>query len=174
MKHLSKFTRFTLAIALVLLLYGYLCRAVGINFFWESKSLGWSILLIGLIGLLSDRIKVKAEHDQKTLLEKIGIGLLVFVLLIESILMAVIPFSNAYEAAKRHVKNNEALQTELGPIHGFGIIPTGAISKSSGSSGEYGNAEINLTIKGEKKFRDVVVFVVKTADSPDWKVVSLE
>lgn len=150
-KQLSKFTRLTLTVSLVLLAYGYLCRLIGINFFWESKSLGWAILLIGLIGLLADRIDIKDNENKKTLLEKIGIGLLVFILLVQCILVAVIPFSNAYESTKTYIKNDDSLKKELGEIQGFGLITTGGIQKTTDSSGEYGNAEINLTVKGEKK-----------------------
>ena len=91
-KQLSKFTRLTLTVSLALLSYGYLCRLIGINFFWESKSLGWAILLIGLIGLLSDRIYIKEDENKKSLLEKIGIGLLVFTLFVHGVLVVVIPF----------------------------------------------------------------------------------
>lgn len=136
--------------------------------------MGWAILLIGIIGLLSDRIDRKADENKNALLEKIGIGLLVFILFVQVILVVVIPFSNAYESTKTFIKNSETLKKELGEIQGFGLIPTGGIQKTSDSSGEYGSAEINLTIKGERKFKDVVVFVIKAADSPDWIVESLE
>jgi hypothetical protein len=173
-KQLSQFTRLTLTVSLVLLLYGYLCRLIGIYFFWESKSLGWAILLVGLIGLISDRLSIKDSENKNTLPEKIVIGLLVFILCIQCILVVIIPFSTAYESAKAHIKNNETLKNEVGEIQGFGLIPTGGIEKSTDSSGEYGSAEINLTVKGEKCFKDIVVYVIKTADSPEWKVESFE
>jgi hypothetical protein len=173
-KQLSKFTRLTLTVSLVFLSYGYLCRLIGINFFWESKSLGWAILLVGLIGLLSDRIGIKDDEKKKALPEKIGIGFLVFILFVQCILVVIIPFSNAYESAKTYIKDSDILKHELGEIQGFGLIPTGGIQKITDSSGEYGSAEINLTVKGEKKFKDIVVYVIKTADSPEWKVESFE
>jgi hypothetical protein len=171
---LSRFTRLTLVISLTLLAYGYSCRIAQINFFWESKALGWAILLIALIGLLSDRITIISEREKNTILEKIGIGFLAFVVIVQTILITVIPFSNAYEAAKTYIINNEDLRNELGEIRGFGLMTTGAIQKTTDSSGEYGNAEIKLTIKGEKKFKDVVVFVLKNVDSKDWEVVRID
>lgn len=168
------FTRLTLVASLILLVYGYLCRLMAIYFFWESKSLGWAILLIGIIGLLSDRIKSNDDQNKKSIGEKIGIGILVFILFVQGIVVAVTPFSDAYESTKDYIKNDDALKRELGEIQGFVLIPRGRFQKTTDSSGEYGNAEINLTIKGEKKYRDIVVYVAKTTDSPDWKVESLE
>jgi hypothetical protein len=168
------FTRLALVVSLILLVYGYLCRFIGIYFFWESKSLGWAILLIGIIGLLSDRIKSKDDQNKKSIGEKIGIGLLVFILFLQCILVAVTPFTDAYESTKDYIKNNDTLRRELGEIRGFVLMPSGRFQKTTDSNGVYGNAEINLTIKGEKKYRDIVVYVAKSTDSPDWKVESLE
>jgi hypothetical protein len=170
---ISRFTRLTLIASIVLLSYGYLCRLAGINFFWESKSVGWAALLVGIIALLADRIN-RDEQDKKMLAEKIGIGLLVFILFVQCILIAILPFSDAYHSAKAYILNDDTLRTQLGEIRGFGLIPAGAIEKITDSNGEYGSAEINLTVKGERKFKDVVVYLIKTADSPEWKVESLE
>lgn len=174
MNNLSKFTKTFLAIGLIFLIYGYLSRLVGLYFFWESKSIGWAIIFIGLIGLLLDRIKIKKEKEKKSIIEKIGIGVIAFILLIQTILIAVIPFTGAYSVAKEYIKNNEQLTEEIGTVEGFGLMPTGGIQKTTDSQGTYGSATISLTVKGEQKYKDVTVYVVKYADQPEWTVEQID
>jgi hypothetical protein len=173
-KQLNKFTKTVLIAGLTFILYGYLCRIIGFHLFWESKSIGWALLLIGLVGFLSNRININTTEKKKTLLEKIGIGIIIFILLVQTILIAVIPFTDAYSVAKTYLINDANVKTEIGNITGFGLIPTGGIQKTTDSSGEYGSATINLTVKGDRAFKDITIYVVKNADSPDWKVEGIE
>jgi hypothetical protein len=173
-QQLSKFTKTLLIAGLVFIIYGYLCRLANLYFFWESKSIGWTLLFIGIIGLLLNKIKIKTTENKKSIPEKIGIGLIAFILFIQTILIAVIPFTDAYSIAKISLASDQKLKSEIGNITGFGIIPTGAIQKTTDSNGEYGNATINLTVKGDKKFKDVTINVAKYADSPEWKVEGVE
>ena len=173
-KQLNKFTKTVLIAGLSLNLYGYLCRIIGIDFFWESRSIGWTLIFIGVIGFLSNRVKIKTAEKKKTLLEKIGIGIIIFILLVQTILIAVIPFTDAYSVAKTYLINDANLKTEIGNITGFGLIPTGGIQKTTDSSGEYGSATINLTVKGGRAFKDITIYVVKNADSLDWRVEGIE
>jgi hypothetical protein len=131
--------------------------------------------MIGLISFLSDWINFRDEHDKKSIGQKIGIGFIVFGLLMQIIMAIAIPNSDAFEAAKIYIKSDSNLKQEIGEINGFGLIPIGGIGKTTRGTGEVsGNADINLTIKGTIKFKDVEVFVLKTADSPVWKVVKVE
>lgn len=174
MKNLSKFTRVVLAVGLVLLLYGYLCRLAELYFFWESKAIGWALLFIGLIGLLADRIRLREEKDKTAILEKIGIGIIVFMLLIQTILISVTPFTDAYSVAKVYIQGNEQLNNEIGSVQGFWLMPMGGVEKTTDSNGTYGSATINLIVKGQRKFRDVTVYVVKYADQDDWIVERID
>ena len=169
---LSRFTKTLLTISIIFIVYGYLCRIIGLYFFWEGKAIGWSRLFIGIIGFLVDRIKIK--ENKKTIPDKIGIGFIAFILLIQTILMGIIPFSDAYAVAKTYLINNAELKTEIGNIKGFGIIPEGGIHKKTDSSGEYGSATINLTVKGENKFKDVTVYLFKSPENLEWQVNGIE
>ncbi|NUQ26169.1 MAG: hypothetical protein HUU34_19640 [Saprospiraceae bacterium] len=173
-KQLNKFTKTILIAGLTFILYGYLCRLIGLYFFWESKSIGWALLFIGVIGFLFHRINIKKREKKKTLFEKIGIGIIIFILLVQTIFIAVIPLTDAYSVAKAYLINDANLKTKIGNITGFGLIPSGSIQKTTDSSGEYGSAIINLTVKGDKKFKDITIYVAKNADSPDWKVEGIK
>jgi len=78
---MSKFTKNILLTGSALTIYDYLCRVVGLYFFWESKYIGWAIILIGTISFLMNRIKIKKVQKRKTILEKIGVGISIFVFL---------------------------------------------------------------------------------------------
>ena len=173
-KQLNKFTKTVLILGLTFILYGYICRQIGLYFFWESKSIGWTFFFIGIIGFLSNRIKIKTNEKKKTLLEKIGVGIIIFILVVQTVLISVISFTDAYSVAKLYIQNDVNLKNELGNITGFGLTPIGSIQKTSDASGDYGSATINLTVKGEKAFKDITIYVVKNVDSPDWKVVKME
>jgi hypothetical protein len=173
-KPLNNFTRKVLLAGLILILYGYLCRQIGLNFFWESKSIGWTLLYIGAIGFLVRRIKIKKTEKKRTLLEKIGIGILIFILLIQAGLIAMLPFTDAYPIAKAYLVNDAKLKNEIGNITGFGLTPSGGIQEKKDASGEYGSVTINFIVKGDKKFKDVTIYVVKNPDSPEWKVLGIE
>ncbi len=130
-------------------------------FFWGSKSIGWGLIFLGLVGLLIKGIEKRKANNKKNTWNKIGIGFICFILLIQSILIIVIPNTDAYKVSKDFIINNEDLKSEVGEIKGFGLIPVGEIFIQTDSKGETGNANINLIIKGSKAFKDVTVFVFK-------------
>jgi hypothetical protein len=171
---LSKFMKGILIAALLLLLYGYVCRWTGIYFFWESKSIGWILLFIVLIGLLLQRIKLKKMIRKKSIFEKIIIGFIIFLLFVKTILLLITPFTDAYAVATAHLRNDSNLQTEIGTIQGFSIIPQGGLNKSTENGKDSGAATITLIVKGEKKFKEVTVFVVKYEDREEWIVEGME
>ena len=131
-------------------------------------------MIIGIIGLLSGRIKIKKAEKKKTVLEKIGIGFILFIFLMQGILILVIPNSEAFAVAKAHLVSDEAIRAETGEIEGFGLIPRWSVENTTDDSGTYGSAEINLTLKGSKKFKDLTVYVVKYPDKTGWEVFAVE
>ena len=172
-KELNNFTKLALGLGLFLLIYGFICRIIPINFFWESKSIGWGLIFLGLIGLLVSGIEKRKANNKNTIWNKVGIGFICFILLIQTILIIIIPNTDAYKVSKEYIINNEELKSEVGNIKGFGLIPTGGISVQSDSNGETGNANINLVIKGDKAFKCVTVFVFKDYGK-DWEVYEIE
>ncbi len=171
---MSKFTKAVLAVGLLFTIYGYLCRAAGIYFFWESKSIGWALILVGGIGLLSNRVQKKSSNNEKSLYEKLGIGVIAFMLFVQILLVFIISNTDAYAEAKQFFQNDEEIKSDVGMIEGFGLIPSGGIQKTTDSQGTYGSATINLIVKGQKRYIDITVYVVKYADQPHWIVEGVE
>jgi len=170
---LSKFTRSIIVMALIFLVYGYLCRAFGIYFFWESKAIGWAFTFIAIINCLVERIKSKKQQGRKTLSEKIFIGLIVFTLIIESALLFIMPRSDAYAAAKQFVSTNGYIRSQVGEVNGFFLIPMGSLSISSSAEGESGVADLTIVVKGNKKYKDVHLLVTKTINT-NWTAEIVE
>lgn len=173
LKNIDRPTKAILGASLLLIVYGYLCRAVDLYFFWESLTIGWELCLIGLIYFFKELIKSKKRKQKRYIWEGIGVCVLLFVLVVQSIFYIVIPNTDAYAAAKKFVLNNDSLKSEIGNITSFGAIPAGNISVSSNSQGESGEAQINLLVKGEKKFKDLKLYMNKQIGS-NWKVTSLQ
>lgn len=172
-KELSIFTKATLGLGLLFLIYGFLSRMIPIQFFWESKSIGWGLILLGLIGLLISGINKRKTNNKETIGNKIGIGFICFILLIQIILIIIISNTDAYKVSTDFIMQNKALKSEVGEIKGFGLIPTGGISLQTDSNGETGNANINLIIKGDKAYKSVTIFVSMDYGK-DWEVYGIE
>jgi hypothetical protein len=157
----------------IILVYGYLCRLLNLYFFWESKAIGWTLLFITLIFLLRQRIRWKKSIERKTISEKIGIGILIFILLIQTILFITIPQTNAYKSAKEFIKSHNLITDEVGEVKGITLLPFGGISVSSSSQGEQGHADLNFIVKGTKKYKDLKLQVVKDFNT-EWTVIKPE
>lgn len=169
LKKINRPTRQVLAVALLLILYGYLCRAVHLYFFWESLTVGWELLLVGLIILLFGLIKQKKRAGRKYIWEGIGAGLLIFYIIVQVILYIALMNSDAYQAARTWLSHNDAIRAETGNIDRMVLIPAGQFSGSSNARGTAGSATIEILIKGDKKFKDLTLYLDKQVDT-DWKV----
>jgi hypothetical protein len=129
--------------------------------------------MAGLILLLNGRVKVKRSTNRKSALEKVGIGVLIFVLALLGIVNIAIGNSNALAAARTYVLNSDSLKREIGDIRGFGFTYSGGIEVSSDAAGERGTANISLIVKGSKKFRELNVYVLKE-NNRGWEVQSVQ
>ena len=158
---------------IAILLYGYLCRLFNLYFLWESKAIGWTLLFITLFFLLRQRINWKKTINRKTISEKIGIGVLVFILLIQTVLFFVMPQTNAYKSAKFFIKSDKTISNEVGEVTGITLMPYGGMSVSSNSQGEQGQADFNFIVKGTKKYKDYNLQVAKDFDT-EWRVIKPE
>jgi asparagine N-glycosylation enzyme membrane subunit Stt3 len=174
LKQSDKLTKAVLATAIALIIYGYLCRMIGLYFFWESKLVGWFVFLIGIVLFLLETIKNKKADNKETMPYKIGIGVLVFFLIIESAFMIFTPRLDAYSCAKKYVLDNAQIKAELGEIQSLVLKPTGSVEMGTNSEGSYGNAVFNVLIKGDKAFKDLSIYVVKDVDKAEWVVENVE
>lgn len=154
---------------IVFLLYGYLCRFVGLYFFWESKTIGWVLFWLVVIFVLRDRIKDKKLQNKKTLLEKIGVGLSIFVIIIKGVMFFVVPQTTAFDRAVSFIKSNPTIQNNVGTVKNVFLVPLGRISMKTGPQGSAGEADLHFIIKGSKKFMDINLLMSKGFET-DWQI----
>jgi hypothetical protein len=160
-------------VSICLIAFGYLVRMVDLYFFWESKTLGFTLLLVSLAIILRKDIATRKNKKLKNIWSHIGFWLISFIVFVKVLMLVIIPNADAYEAAKVYWKNNSDLKSEIGEVKGHTILPSGSIQTNTDSNGTYGSAAISLIIKGEKKFIERTVYVNKSPDK-DWEVVAVE
>ena len=176
MKHFNSFSNFTkkLIIATIpFLLYGYLCRLVGLYFFWESKTIGWVLFWLSIIFILREIIKGKKLQKKNTLLEKIGIGLSIFVIIIKGVLFFAIQQTTAFDSAVNFIKTNQAIHTKVGVVNSIFLVPFGGIAMSTSSQGSAGQADLHFVVKGSKKYIDLNLLMNKDFET-DWQIAISE
>lgn len=167
---INKITKIVLAVGAALLVFGYLARTTDFFFFWESTAIGWAILFLGTIIFLWDKIKIKKKENRKSIIEKVGIGFLVFGLFTKAGILFKIPNSEAYKIAIEYVTNNKELIEEIGTIQATRLMPSGGIQENTDALGSYGAAQVDLLVKGNKRYKEVSVVVTKTVDKSNWEV----
>jgi hypothetical protein len=165
-------TKVIFVIGLALLIYGYLSREFEMYFFWDSKTFGWVLLIIGLFFYLLDLNRSRKSQGKKTIWVKIGIFLIPFWFALATFLIFDFRESEPYKTATDYLKANSQIKDEVGNIKGFGLIPTGSMQTTSINGAESGRATLFLTILGDKKYKDIDVNLRKTPET-DWTVISV-
>lgn len=169
LRNLSLFTIIWLIGTICLFIYGIVCR-FGIYFFWESKYISWSLILICIILVLRDFIKIRKVKKKKTIFHKVGIGFLTFILCIQWVIAIIFFNSEAYGYAVKALNKNMDLIENVGKINNLSLVPLGQVQEvKSGEEVISGYAEMNFIVKGEKKFCDVRIILRKEYGS-SWKV----
>lgn len=169
---MSKTNKTIFVIGIALILYGYLSRIFSVYFFWEGKYIGWELIVIGCIIFLSKRVKYKRAQSKKSLWEKIGVGILIFLLVVQCGLYFIFPRTDAYRTAIEHLSTNQKLKDEVGEVKKISMVPIGSLAMQTSNDGESGNAMFYFIVKGDKKYKDVTIELQKMPDT-EWTVLSI-
>ena len=171
---LSKFTKALLGLTALIVLYSFLCRVMSIFFFWESSIAAQWLIYLSLFFLLRDWKKREKKNDKSALLPKILTGVLVFVIFITSTFAIALPFTQAYDIAIADLKNDMAVEYEVGKVQSIVYRCRGAIQISSDFKGTSGTAEVMVIVKGDKAFKDYDLSMVLSPQTGAWTVVHVE
>lgn len=139
-------TKWLFTIAAILILYGYVCRWFNIYFFWESSTVGWTLFLLFLIGIMWNSMQIKKAEDRKTIGNKIGIGIIVFIFIIAPIVMASIYCMGIYADAKTFIVESKRVEHELGRVQSVILKPKGSVETSESKKGRTGRARLFVII----------------------------
>tara|TARA_B100000809_G_C14972090_1_gene471313 strand:+ start:82 stop:858 length:777 start_codon:yes stop_codon:yes gene_type:complete len=170
---LDKKIKLLFGFSICLIALGYLIRIFDLYFFWESKPLGFALLLISLAIILRKDITTRKSQKLKNTWSHIGFWLIAFILAIKVLMLVILPNSDAYDAAKIYIENSNDLKSEIGEVTGHTILPSGSIQLTTDSNGTSGTATINLILKGKNKFIEKTIYLNKTPNEV-WAVVSVE
>jgi hypothetical protein len=173
MKYLRSFSVITKTIILLTVLflfYGYLCRLAGIYFFWESKTIGWLLFWLMAISILYDRLKIENKGKVP---KKIGIGISIFIFLITSLILVIIPQTSAYDNAVSFIKTNSNIEKSIGKVKSVVLVPPASISVTTNNKGTAGQANLHFIVKGAEKYMDLNVLMGKDFDT-DWQIEIVE
>lgn len=173
LQKLRRVSRAIFCLALLLIIYGYAARVLHVYFFWESLTIGWPLLLIGAVFCLFDLVREKKRNSKKSIGEKVVIGVLLFIVAMQVVLFFVVHHSDAYAAAKKYISASDSLRKIVGHVQVVEASPVGSISETSKAGVVTGKAELSVTVKGDKAFCDMVLYLEKDAEA-DWRVVGYE
>jgi len=160
-------------LAIVLIVFGYLVRGLDLYFFWESKPIGFVLLILSVLIILRLDITTRKSRKLKNIWSHIGFWFISFLLFVKLLMLVIIPNSDAYSAAKEYLENNSDIRAEYGEIVGLTILPSGSLETHTDSNGASGFASINLILKGTNKFKEITVYVNKIP-SENWAVIGIE
>ncbi|NCX94892.1 MAG: hypothetical protein EBX41_00535 [Chitinophagia bacterium] len=170
LSRVSALTLFSMAVALLLIVYGYISRMADIFFFWDSRTIGWTFFIFAFISFLFDTVTIKKYIRKPIWGEIIGIVLLSLLLIGKLSLVYMVRTSDAYKAARIYLAHDKKTIEEIGNYSGFTRFPMGYVQRSISKDGVIGTANIMMTIKGEKRYKDVIIILNLYNDSPDWIV----
>jgi hypothetical protein len=169
---MSRANKFILVAGVIFLIYGYLCRIIKINFFWDSSDIGWILIFVALLLYWINLRKKRREQSKKTIWVSIGIFLLYLGLGILPVIAILIRNSEAYHVATEYLKADINIKNEVGNVKGFGLFPGGTVQETTINGVKSGSATLAIIVKGNNKYMDVIIDLVKLPEGP-WKVTDL-
>lgn len=94
-----------------------------------------------------------------------GVGLLLFSLLVMGALFFFIPKTSAHESALKFIHSNWYVRSQVGTIKGVFVVPYGGLSLTSSEAGEAGNADLHYVVKGSKANMNLNLVMEKNYDT---------
>ena len=169
---MNKKAKILYILAAILIAYGYIARLAEIYLFWESRYIGFIFLFLGFIFHRGCRVAVKKQQSKKATFEKIGIGLIIFILVVQAAVYFIFPSTDAFRAATDYVKQDQEIRGKVGEVISISLVPKGSMQVKTTNNISEGSATFYLIVKGSRKFTDVVVDLGKNRES-EWTVISL-
>ena len=170
LKRINFISKLTFFIAVVMFIYGIICRIIPIYFFWESLYLSGIVFLIGIFFVLNSESKKRKSESKSNIVLIIGKAFIVLSIGMFALINLIFNNSDAFKTIENHVKNNTELINEIGQINNVVALPIGTISSKMDSSGKRGNATLTLLLKGEKKYKEKSFSAQKDINT-DWRII---
>lgn len=170
LKRINLTSKLTLLFAIIMFIYGILCRIIPIYFFWESLYLSGIVFLIAIFFVLNAetrKIKTQSKSNSVLLIGKVFIFLSIGML---SLINLIFNNSDAFATIENHLKKDTELINEIGKINSIIALPIGSINSKMDNRGKSGNATLSVLIKGRKKYKEMSFSAQKDIDT-DWRII---
>ena len=173
MKYINNLTKILFGIWLILFVYSIVSKSTPIYFFWESSFVCWTFLFLALSSLVYNISKITSNN---TLSNVLKISVLVFIVPILVTYFSVFGMktSKPFIELNQYVIENESIKNDIGKINGLSLLPSGSYESTNNSLGNFGKANFNVIIKGEKKYQKISAHITKEIDSSGWNVIKVE
>ncbi|TKS57200.1 hypothetical protein [Mesohalobacter halotolerans] len=160
-------------LSLSLILYGYVARQFNIYFFWESKAIGFGLLLITIAKFIMDDISARRENKMHLISFYLILGILCLSIFIKVLFAFIIPNSEAYASATKLLKTDLNLINQIGEINSISYFAKGNLETRTDENGTTGSADLFLLIKGEKKYVEKNVLMSKKPEEK-WEIIEMK
>lgn len=170
MKKNSLITNLLLFVGLIMIIYGFYSRMTNTYFFWESKFIGWMILFVGIIGTMILKIGYNKKRNKKTIIHKIVIGVMIFIIGFQVSWITLVPMTKYYKETENYIRQNKFIKEELGEIISIQLLPNGKIETKKNMEEKKIFARLNFIVKGEKKYSDVSTSTLKEMYNDKWLI----
>lgn len=173
-QHLLRQLYFKLLIAgAILLVYGFLCQVIPVYFFWESKSAGYGLLLLGL-GVMARQKRQTIKSGSKRIAYLVVLVLSIFMFVGQVGFHIAVRTSDAFEATQAYfLTSGDSLKKELGNIEGFSFSSSGSVQATSTHKGQVSTAHLNIIVKGTKAYKVYTVDLINDGATGKWEVFHL-
>ena len=154
---MSTSTKVIFIIAVLLLIYGYLCRLLNIYFFWDSKHFGWIMMATSLMGFFIDLKKILEAQKRSSFLPRLFIGVIIVAFGIAGGGILLLKSSKVYQDEIENIRINEPLKSEIGNFRGVGLFPSGTGFLDFAFNVKPGPYTFVITVRGSSAIKDVEI-----------------
>ena len=156
---MSKSTMTLFFFAILLLIWGYLCRLFSIYFFWDSKHFGWILLAIAFMGFFIDLRTSRMVQKKNIFWVRVGIAIIVLWFAAAGSVFYAIKTSDFYPGLFESIKKDSGIKSETGDIYGYSLIPTNLGILNMVSRNPSATASFVITVRGKMAYRDVKIIL---------------
>lgn len=154
---MSKTTMTIFLIAILLLIYGYLCRLLSIFFFWDSKHFGWIMLATGILSFLIDQRRIRTAQKKNIFFVRVGVASIVIALGVAGSANIILKGSDDYKTTVENIKLSGDIKNDIGQVRGFGLFLSGLSINTIKNSISSGPVTFIITVRGSNGHKDVEI-----------------
>ena len=154
---MSNSTKLIFIVAILLLIYGYVCRLLDFYVFWDSKHFGWIMLAIGFLGFLIDQRRIRTAQNKNIFWVRLGVAIIVIAFAAVASTNIIIRESAGYKSTIEDIRISSEIKSEIGEVRSFGLFLSGLSINTIINSLSSGPVKFIITVRGSHGIKDVEI-----------------